>query len=847
MGYADEVLADSPVGFWLLDETSGTTAVDSSGNANHGTYNGSPALAATTVAGLTAPDFDGSNDYVLIPPISTSGGPFTIEVVARADVIVEQAEVFSEIYDPDRIQATIGLHVAGQGAGNQITAGTYGFYNWTIIQGGTWTAGDFHHLAFTYGADDTARLYVDGVAVGSTSYPPTDSNSGWRLGCKYDGGTFWNGAIAGAAMYLSEMSPERVAAHYDALFDVGPEQGAVSFTATATLSVTAEPDPIVAAVAFTATASLSVTAEPDPTLAAVSFTATATLSVTAPGTVEVVPAVAAVAFTATATLDVVVRPVGVRRRLVVVDIWGTPYGELDNATVGAISYTLNEPETFSFVLPLTDPKAPLVLAERFREVQVWRGDQLLAWGPMVRPAADKNTLAVSCVGAAWYLGRRTVGKASRTNMVTNGDFENGTTDWRVGALDPFEPLATRDGAYWSATTPTDRVLTGTHALRLEQPDSGTPKYGVSATQFLIWTVDPADVEGDQWSLVGRYYIPSADWRGPPPSGIGLQLDRYSTVNTVETQPEGGGPVEVLPAPIESVSAAIDENTPRDVWLPLEATLRSPVTGDPEFVSVTLGCPDGVIYWDRVALSLDEGERHYGEDQADIAASLIAHLQDEAYDKSPLNLATDMPATGVLRDRTWLHHEHPVGADCLAEFTTLDDGFDWSVAYTATTRTIRSHHPARGVHRPEFTIELGRNTADLGWTADGENAASTVIVLGTGDGSAREETSASDTSTYSGGLTLETVYSAPTGTPIDSLDNVAIEQLAITIDPDLLSVTLTSPQPGQPDPVGVLECGDTVPVRLHAGALHVEATYRVVALTITEAGTLDLTLNRRDET
>ncbi len=36
--YADEVIADSPAAYWKLDETSGTTASDSSGNGNHGTY-----------------------------------------------------------------------------------------------------------------------------------------------------------------------------------------------------------------------------------------------------------------------------------------------------------------------------------------------------------------------------------------------------------------------------------------------------------------------------------------------------------------------------------------------------------------------------------------------------------------------------------------------------------------------------------------------------------------------------------------------------------------------------------------------------------------------------------------
>src|SRR5687768_508944 len=40
MAYADDVTAKTPTMYWKLDETSGTTAADASGNGNTGTYNG---------------------------------------------------------------------------------------------------------------------------------------------------------------------------------------------------------------------------------------------------------------------------------------------------------------------------------------------------------------------------------------------------------------------------------------------------------------------------------------------------------------------------------------------------------------------------------------------------------------------------------------------------------------------------------------------------------------------------------------------------------------------------------------------------------------------------------------
>lgn len=49
MTYVSEVLADSPYLFWKLDDASGTTATDSSGNGRNGTYTGTYTLAAPPV------------------------------------------------------------------------------------------------------------------------------------------------------------------------------------------------------------------------------------------------------------------------------------------------------------------------------------------------------------------------------------------------------------------------------------------------------------------------------------------------------------------------------------------------------------------------------------------------------------------------------------------------------------------------------------------------------------------------------------------------------------------------------------------------------------------------------
>jgi hypothetical protein len=71
--YADQVLADSPISYWRLGETSGSTASDATG-VNPGTYIGGVTLGqpgALTGDPNSAASFDGVNDYTVVPDSST--------------------------------------------------------------------------------------------------------------------------------------------------------------------------------------------------------------------------------------------------------------------------------------------------------------------------------------------------------------------------------------------------------------------------------------------------------------------------------------------------------------------------------------------------------------------------------------------------------------------------------------------------------------------------------------------------------------------------------------------------------------------------------------------------------
>lgn len=548
-------------------------------------------------------------------------------------------------------------------------------------------------------------------------------------------------------------------------------------------------------------------------------------------------------FTVEAVLRARTYILGRDYRLVVTDLAGNRYAELPGATMGDPSWELNGPGAFAFELSQDDARAAAVIPIE-REVQVWKGDTLLWAGPVVRPQANSKTAGFQAATPEWYFTRRHFGKADRTNYVPFGDFEDGLTGgWDITAASPLEPVAGLNPTHWEEGVSSVRAVTGLRSLRMEQVASGQPKYGVSASSYFFWEVDPDLVgeEGDIWTLTAYAYVPADEWRGPRLDRFGLGLGRYSTTETISIQREGGGPTGVYPAPIEAAQTTIDELHPRDRWVRHSVSLAQPVTGEAELVAVRLHVPNGTIFWDRVTLTLEESTHFEQTDQALIAAGIVEHLQDPAYGKSDLGLAMLTPLTGVKRDRTYRHSDHGQGIQALSEFPELDDGLDWDVQVTPAGRTFRTHYPRKGVDRSnDLVLEWGRNIEDFNWGWDGEAAASSVIMLGTGDGSSREEGFAEDPTLY-GGVTLEDVTVAPetdTYGTIDTLDNRATERLRTVRNPTILEVKVreTTDFAGRLVPLlGILQTGDLLRVRIRRGIVEVDgAVYRVVRMTLNPA-------------
>ena len=103
--YSSAVLADSPWAYWRLNEPSGTVAFDCSGYGRDATYQGGVTLGSGGQgvgfpSAATAPVFDGSTGYVLLPAIPTSsfGGPlfasFSIETWFESSSFTNNVRIF---------------------------------------------------------------------------------------------------------------------------------------------------------------------------------------------------------------------------------------------------------------------------------------------------------------------------------------------------------------------------------------------------------------------------------------------------------------------------------------------------------------------------------------------------------------------------------------------------------------------------------------------------------------------------------------------------------------------------------------------------------------------------------
>lgn len=212
--YAAAVLADSPVSYWRLGETSGTSAADSKG-ANTGTYTGTPVTDYTL--GQTSAIQDGNKavSFTAIAGFVSVNDDNTLDL---ADVFTLEAWVKKATDNNSMaiISKGAGAYLMEFNASNQLYLEKYGIA--AVVSSTTTVTGTgWHHVAITKNAA-TVKQYIDGVDVTGvvTNSTFVDNAVALNIGRRQVPDHFWSGSIDEVAVYSTPLSAARIAAHYAA-------------------------------------------------------------------------------------------------------------------------------------------------------------------------------------------------------------------------------------------------------------------------------------------------------------------------------------------------------------------------------------------------------------------------------------------------------------------------------------------------------------------------------------------------------------------------------------------------------------------------------------------------------
>jgi hypothetical protein len=212
--YASTVLADGPVFYWRLNELTGTTAADATGNGLVGTYgpgvvldeppavqDGTSVFVPQAGDGISVPNFPAAQTY-----------PFSVEMWVNVQYTAYWGTLFAKVTDTGW-GTGFGLFSIGDPTfkfwvgGYSVTGVTFSLP--MVVAPGTWT-----HLVATYDGT-TGNIYLNGALVNSGPIASTNLSNTASLWFGEDGNGYgWQGLMDEIAFYNFVLSPTRIATHY---------------------------------------------------------------------------------------------------------------------------------------------------------------------------------------------------------------------------------------------------------------------------------------------------------------------------------------------------------------------------------------------------------------------------------------------------------------------------------------------------------------------------------------------------------------------------------------------------------------------------------------------------------
>jgi PKD repeat protein len=213
--YQSVVLADGPVGYWRLSETSGTTAQDYTANGLNGSYMNSPTLGVTgaittDTSTNKAVTLNGTDEYVFVNDATALdvGDTFTLEAWVKTND--SNGEILSKGASSPVQHFGLYLDTAGEvrlEAGNFSVMRTTGY----VVNDNQW-----HHIVATK-SGSTKAIYIDGISRGTndTNQNAVNNSAPLEIG-RWGTSTYLAGSLDEVAIYPTALSAARVQAHYNA-------------------------------------------------------------------------------------------------------------------------------------------------------------------------------------------------------------------------------------------------------------------------------------------------------------------------------------------------------------------------------------------------------------------------------------------------------------------------------------------------------------------------------------------------------------------------------------------------------------------------------------------------------
>ncbi len=207
LDYGDSSL----VGYWPLDEGTGTTAYDYSGNNSTGTWNGTQAGSSGYYSpgkvGQWAGTFDGSTDSVLSTPSAPFGSSartymawVNTNTSANEEILAYGSAVGANF-------GSIDMYVNVNALNFNVNGGTHNISTLSV------SSNSWHFVAWSY-QNNAITMYVDNQIPQTFSTTLNTAQGSFSIGARVAGTLQFSGLIDDVRIYNRALSASEIAAMY---------------------------------------------------------------------------------------------------------------------------------------------------------------------------------------------------------------------------------------------------------------------------------------------------------------------------------------------------------------------------------------------------------------------------------------------------------------------------------------------------------------------------------------------------------------------------------------------------------------------------------------------------------